>query len=153
VNLRTYVTQQGLPGITFFDIKANNIIQVFLNRLAGLPYRTAYIERKYGDVEKYKLSAQKQTLLNITYTVGEKLQQKTDLDTWVTERYYNFQQPKKRLWKYPIHHWEWPLQQITLHEATINYYFNGIRLTENDIALAHYVDLESVLFWPMRPLK
>lgn len=147
VNLRTYVTDGNMPGVCFHDIKANNAVQVFFNRLIGLPYRQSTITRTANGDERYQLHNAKQTMLDLAFTTGDALQQKSPLDKWLTERYCCYQQTATGTYRYPIHHIEWPLQQVQLQRAEVNWNYKSIHLTENRIELVHYSPGLSVLFW------
>lgn len=148
INLRTYVTANSIPGVTFLDIRANNLIQVLANRIVGLPYKQAPIERDIKTVHKYAMNA-KNSLVDISYIVNDSSTQKSELDKWLTERYCSYQQVNKRVYRYPIHHFEWPLKQIQVKSIDIQYDYKTLHCTENSIDLAQYSEGVSVLFWLM----
>jgi uncharacterized protein YqjF (DUF2071 family) len=144
VNLRTYVVCNSIPGIHFLDIKANNQIQVWLNKTIGLPYRMSRINATSKD---YKLKS-KNIAADIKYQEGSAIANKTYLDRWLTERYCTYQQTETGLYMYPIHHIEWPLSYIEPKESSIAISYNGLELGRDDIALMHYSKGVDMLAWP-----
>ena len=78
INLRTYVTDGSIPGITFFDIRANNRVQVILNRMVGLAYQKARVTRKVSEGEKYASESKGEYVVDIEYTKGEHLKDKNN---------------------------------------------------------------------------
>jgi uncharacterized protein len=153
INLRTYVTDGSIPGITFFDIKANNCLQVFLNRMVGLPYKKAAIRREVNVVDKYITGHREEYFVDIEYIKGAPLKEKSNIDKWLTERYCSYQQINNKLFRYPIHHMEWPLKKVNLTKASVDYHYKKIQLSVKDIAIIHYSEGVSVLFWLMKKVN
>ena len=148
VNLRTYVTDGVRPGITFLDIKANNLVQVMLNRLVGLPYKRAAIHRENtaSAVSYYSMTGKHQKVISLVYKVEERIEEKAALDKWLSERYCNYQQVGGRLYRYNIHHYEWPLMTVSV-EGDINYTYEQLSFSLLNMTAAHYSKGVNVLFW------
>lgn len=129
LNIRTYIKYKGRAGGYFLSIEAGNRMACVLARqLSGMPYRHSYMSRKgeafiahnhqYGD--SFQLS----------YSPGKALEEKTELDLWLTERYSLSQESAKGIRYFDVHHAEWPVQEVAINDLTINYprfvsLFNG----------------------------
>ncbi|MBZ0098150.1 MAG: DUF2071 domain-containing protein [Taibaiella sp.] len=96
MNLRTYVTDGERRGIYFLSIEAGKLLSAYLSRrFSGLPYEKSKMQRKDGPHHSYK-SVNPRTLnfLDAEFKPGVKLSTKTELDKWLTERYYLFMNGK-----------------------------------------------------------
>src|SRR5437764_1027054 len=72
LNVRTYVTVNGIPGVHFFSLDAGNFIAVALARtLFHLPYLTRPIDRRYssGRCELYSNEGHLVTHADLCYTM------------------------------------------------------------------------------------
>jgi uncharacterized protein len=133
LNVRTYVTAQGKPGVWFFSLDAANSLAVFAARLSfHLPYFRARMkcrgadgwveyqsERSHGGAPAAAFEARYRP-------VGEFFEaQRGTLAYFLTERYCLYSAaPEARIYRGDIHHPPWLLQQA---EA---------RLTRNSMAEA-----------------
>lgn len=149
VNLRTYVTDGRQSGIYFFSLEAARWLPATLaNRISGMPYEPATINRSFGDIHRYAISnPRKDTTANILYKPGVDITGKTPLERWLTERYCVYLDLAEHLYRYQVHHISWPLQTVTLQEAHIRYRVGTQLLTEKDIASAQYSPGVQVLAW------
>ena len=50
---------------------------------------------------------------NIEFSIGKKMEKKSKLDEWLTERYALFQDTKTSINEFHIHHLEWEIDTIT----------------------------------------
>src|SRR5215470_18028101 len=129
LNVRTYVTIGGKPGVYFFSLDAENALAVAVARsLLRLPYFTArmevrcdsgrveYASRRTGGGTRAEFSAQYQP-------VGSAFQAEPGtLDYFLTERYclYNVD-GQFRVYRLEIHHLPW-----TLHRAEATFKVNSM---------------------------
>ena len=51
----------------------------------------------------------------------KKLNAKTELDKWLTERYALFQDTEYSINEFEMHHSEWPINEVDLYKADLNY--------------------------------
>ena len=120
LNLRTYITHGGKPGVFFFALEAANPVAVAVaRRWFHLPYFNARMsctplgedieyasERTHRDAEP--------ALFRGRYgpTAPVELAQKGSFEHWLTERYclYTLDQ-NRRVIRGEIHHAPWPLQK------------------------------------------
>ena len=94
-------------------------------RISELPYRYSNIERTKKQFKSSNLEYNDK--LNIEYTIGKELKEKTKLDKWLTERYALFQDSTKSINEFEIHHLEWPINEIQLEVVDLEYQrFNNL---------------------------
>jgi uncharacterized protein YqjF (DUF2071 family) len=161
LNVRTYVTVGGKPGVYFFSLDAGNPLAVAAARtMFHLPYFSAtmqveeqggwvhYSSRRAGSGE-----ARAQLVGKYRPTEPVKLAEVGSLEHFLTERYclYTFD-ASRHLYRLEIHHPPWPLQaaeaQFEVNTMTDG---GGIRLP--DMApLLHFAKRQDVVAWPMQSL-
>lgn len=146
INVRTYVKKEGKAGVYFLNIEAGKSLSVFVSKkLSGLPYEKAEMKRKK---ERYTSSnAKKHFQFDARYTIGEAVQQKTPLQTWLTERYCLYVYVKNTLYRYQIHHKVWELKEIRFEDLKVNYTLPGIQLTEKEVIAPNYSEGIQVVAW------
>lgn len=118
LNVRTYVTRDGKPGVYFFSLDAASVIAVTVARLTyHLPYFYAKmnVERRGNDVHytSRRLYKEMQAEYLGVYAPTGDLYQSTpgNLDHFLTERYCLYTADTKgRILRGEIHHAPWPLQ-------------------------------------------
>jgi uncharacterized protein YqjF (DUF2071 family) len=158
LNVRTYVTAGGRPGVWFFSLDAANRIAVEVaRRWFHLPYFYARMTaRKNGRQVIY--SSQRNDRrgsgkrLTARYEpLGERFHAKPGtLDYFLTERYCLYaQRPDGTLLRGEIHHAQWSLQAAAAEfdENTIAREF-GVEL--RGIPLLHFSKLQEVVVWAPR---
>lgn len=145
VNIRTYVKYQGKPGVYFLNMQGSKWVSCLVaKKLSDLPYSYAKMKRESG----YFSSTDKTNSehVEIKYGVGTELKNKTPLDKWLTERYALFQDTKRYINHFEIHHPEWPTYNLELKDLKINFpRFNSLINTSPD--LSHYSPGVQVLAW------
>lgn len=121
MNVRTYVTMGGKPGVYFFSLDAQNPLAVALaRRFFKLPYFTARMklrrERdgwiKYTSRRTHRGSPAAE--LRVRYRpMGEVYRSiRGSLDYWLTERYCLYTvDGDGTVYRAEIHHAQWPLQR------------------------------------------
>ena len=159
LNVRTYVTLNGRPGVYFFSLDANSAIAVAAARaLFHLPYfvATMSVERQGGQfVYTSVRDARTQGAAEFaaTYRPIGSVQKPTpgSLEYFLTERYCLYTVDRAfRARRLEIHHPPWPLQEA---EATIAVNTMaetaGIRLPST-APLLHFARRQDVITWPLR---
>ncbi len=123
LNLRTYVTTDGKPGVYFLHISAHKQFSAWVaKRLSGLPYEKSEIHRTLNDgIHTYALFNRKQRIaLKAEFTLKDGIRTKSALDSWLTERYCLYLDRGNKLIRYEIHHSEWKLYHIDLQKFIID---------------------------------
>lgn len=156
LNVRTYVTIQGVPGVYFFSLDAANPLFVIVARtLFSLPYFHARMEiMRKGTTIDYRsrrtraqdppanFQGRYHPIAPVTYaTPGS-------LPFWLTERYclYTCNQ-RGQVYRVDIHHGPWPLQEAEL-ETIDNTMARAHDIVLPDTApLLHYAQQQDVLAW------
>ena len=59
--------------------------------------------------------------MDIEFSIGKKVKEKSELDLWLTERYALFQDTEKSINEFEIHHLEWSINEINLNKLEFNY--------------------------------
>ncbi|WP_186580207.1 YqjF family protein [Aquibacillus kalidii] len=154
INVRTYVSKNGKPGVYFFSLDATNFLAVQVaKRFFYLPYQHATIStRQDGETihyhsnrpkeeGKYEFTASYQPTSDIFFA------QKGTLEHWLTERYCLYTTHHNKLFISEIVHDPWPLQQaeakITCNTMVPISEFQS----EQSEPLLHYSKSIDVLLW------
>ncbi len=158
INVRTYATVGGKPGVFFFSLDAGNALAVALARtFFHLPYYTARFEiARAGATLRYASQrsprgAPPGAFAAIYRPTGPVARARpATLEHWLTERYCLYTTDRHgRLLRGEIHHLPWPLQPA---EAEINRETlaraAGLALPATP-PLLHYADRLDVLVWPL----
>jgi uncharacterized protein YqjF (DUF2071 family) len=156
LNVRTYVTAGGKPGVWFFSLDATNPVAVRLARtLFSLPYYDARMaSNRRGDHVRYssqrthrgappaELQADYHPVGQVSYAPPGTLAH------WLTERYCLYAADGRgHVWRGDIHHVRWPLQTA---EATVqvNTMTQQIRMRLPDTPpLLHFARHQDVVGW------
>jgi len=119
LNVRTYVTHDGKPGVWFFSLDAANPIAVRAARATfNLPYMDARMSLIKDDSGKFDYRSERthrgepQAKFDATYhPSGEAFHAQTDtLEHWLTARYCLYSADRKgRLYRGEIDHGPWTL--------------------------------------------
>ena len=159
LNIRTYVTLQGIPGVYFFSLDASNPIAVAIARtFFHLPYYNAVMSsRRAGDSIRYHSKRTHRGIPSAEFEAVYRpvapiaFAQQGSLEQWLTERYCLYTvAPGKGVYRGDIHHVPWPLQLAELETKKDSMAIShGIHLPE--IApLLHYAQRQEVLIWPLK---
>jgi uncharacterized protein YqjF (DUF2071 family) len=160
INVRTYVTIEGKPGIYFLSLDADSRAAV---RAARHSYRLPYFRSRISMREE-----EKETSFNAMRVSGDgpeasfrarygpegqRLPQRPgSLERWLTERYclYAFDE-SERLHRGEIHHPPWPLHGAWAEiDASTMARPYGIDLEEEP--LLHFSARHDVALWPIAPI-
>ncbi len=161
VNVRTYVTVGGKPGIFFFSLDAASRLAVAAaRRFYRLPYfhaRMAMDGAARGQDLRFRSARASAdgppAQLDCDYRpAGRSFQaQPGSLEHWLTERYclYTLDE-RKRVHRGDIHHPPWPLQpgRATIRANTMAEPY-GLRPAGEP--LVHFCERQDVVFWPIQP--
>lgn len=157
LNVRTYVTLGGKPGVYFFSLDAESAIAVGLARsMLQLPYFTASMDvsREDGWVdywsERHVVAGAGAAEFNARYRPVGPVHHAVpgSLEHFLTERYclYNVDASFKA-YRLEIHHRAWPLQAAEA-EITVNTMADaaGVRLPST-APLLHFSKRQDTLCW------
>ena len=155
LNVRTYVTVDGKPGVYFFSLDATNLLAVkTAQTVYYLPYKHAEMSvNRSGDVIDYK---SKRKNGNHTFECTYKpisepyFAEKGSFDEWLTERYCLYTLNKNGIpLRCDILHRPWPLQHAEA-EIKVNTMLTkqGISV-ENDKPILHFAKKLEVRMWPL----
>lgn len=162
LNVRTYVTAEGRPGVWFFSLDAHNPVAVRLARLTfGLPYFDARMsceaaadEVRYSSVRTHR-GAPKAAFAARYRPVGEPFDSGPGtLEHFLTERYCLYA-PDRRggVRRGEVHHRLWPLQPAEAEVETLEMTGQiGVRLPDTEPVL-HFARHLDVLAWLPRRLE
>jgi uncharacterized protein len=123
INVRTYVTYGGKPGVYFFSLDASNLSAVWGARIFyRLPYWQASMRVKGKGSARIEYSSKRQhgpKPAELKCSYGPLLPQTFhgrpgSLEHFLTERYCLYSVTKKRLYRGNIHHLPWELQEASL---------------------------------------
>ncbi len=148
INIRVYITCKGKPSVYFLSMEGSKKTSCkVLKAVSKFPYRYSKMERSSLNFKsqnrKYNDS------FNIEYNVGNDIASKDETDLWLTERYAVFQDYKKSIIEYDVHHMEWPVNKIRIEKLELNYpRFN--HLINNSPDRIHYSKGIQVLAWNKR---
>jgi len=158
LNVRTYVTLTGTPGVYFFSLDATSVAALWAARtFYRLPYFHACMSIE-SDRDCFQYASRRHQInaeFRARYrpTSDIRLREKGSLERWVTERYCLYTVHHGRVFRAEIHHQQWPLQDA---EAEIE--FNsvaeaaGISLPQT-APLLHFARKLEVLLWPLQRIR
>lgn len=162
LNLRTYVTAGGKPGVWFFSLDAHNPVAVRLARATfGLPYFDAKMSCQTVDAEvRYRSIRTHRKAPSANFAAryrpaGEPFDsQPGSLESFLTERYCLYAADGKgRVRRGDIHHQMWPLQNAEVEIETLEMTGQiGVALPDTDPVL-HYSHRLDVLAWPPKKVE
>jgi len=159
VNVRTYVTVDGRPGIYFFSLDANSRLAVRGARLTyRLPYFRSRMSMSHGDgaIEMRAARASPDgpaaELVWRYRPDGAPLpRRRQSLERWLTERYCLYTLDDRGvIQRGEIHHPPWSLQPAM---ATIkaNSMAGALGVTLEGDPLLHYAERQDVVLWAIEP--
>ncbi|WP_106791658.1 YqjF family protein [Aquimarina sp. Aq78] len=120
INIRTYVKSNTKTGVYFLSIEGGtNLSCKIAKKISELPYRYSKIKR--SENRYLSINSEFKDELDIPFSIGEEITDKSVLDKWLTERYALFQDTEKSINEFEIHHLEWPIQKIEVTNLKVNY--------------------------------
>jgi len=160
INVRTYVTVDGKPGIYFLSLDADSCAAV---RAARYSYRLPYFRSRISMSEREKETSFSGMRVSddgpgASFQArygpeGERLPQRPgSLERWLTERYCLYTLDEDELlYRGEIHHPPWPLQQASA-EIDLNTMARPYGIVLEDEPLLHFSARQDVALWPIRPI-
>src|SRR5919109_427373 len=160
LNVRTYVTAGGKPGIWFFSLDASSQLAVeAARRIYKLPYFRARIsaDRWDGWIEFDSSRADSGSaplVFSAHYRpAGDELTaQPGSLEEFLTERYCLYAvDDRGRLHRAEIHHSPWPLRPAEARIELNTMAPDDLELPD-ERPLLHFAAVQDVVVWPLRPV-
>jgi uncharacterized protein YqjF (DUF2071 family) len=158
LNVRTYVTYGGKPGVYFFSLDAGNLAAVWAARtFYHLPYfNAAMSSQDLGGNIHYssrRLRGAAEFRGHYRPTVETRLREGGSIANWLTERYCLYTTHRGLVYRGEIHHAPWPLQNAEAQfETNTVTSAAGISLPVT-APLLHFARRLEVLIWPLRPAE
>lgn len=160
LNVRTYVHRDGVPGVWFFSLDANNAPAVWAARtFVHLPYFKADISLEqdgrnidYSSTRTH--SGAPKAKLNTSWEIGAELQEaKPDsLVFFLTERYCLYTSNRDKLYRLRIFHPPWPLREAKLSSCSSTMIEALGIPSPADEPLIHYAEELNVEIYPLLAL-
>jgi len=155
LNVRTYVTYGGKPGVYFFSLDAASRLAVWGARtFYKLPYFFAkmHVRDHEGWTEYTSSRASSPAEFRGHYRPCGPVQLRApgSLEHWLSERYCLYTVSGRNVYRSEIHHPQWPLQ-----DAEADFQSNtmaaaaGVTLP-SAIPLLHFSKTLDVLIWPLK---
>ena len=122
VNVRTYVTRDGIPGVWFCSLDINRLLPTLVARGAySLPYCFGTVHHKRrGDVVTTTVQrrwpcATSGAITAIEVEVGSAIEAPTDLEHFLSARWGLYSSTRRGTLRYAaVDHEQWPLYRATL---------------------------------------
>lgn len=155
LNVRTYVTCGGKPGVYFFGLDAANLPAVWAARtFFHLPYFHAEMNstERDGTIRYSSCRYDAPAELRAAYrpTSAGRPRDKNSIEHWLAERYCLYTLHRAQVYRCEIHHQPWPLQDAEA-EFEINTMAAAAEITLPDTKpLLHFARRLEVLIWPLR---
>ena len=152
LNVRTYVTRDGKPGIWFFSLDAASTLMVeSAKRLYRLPYNRAQMtHRRVSDAVLFE-SARSGAAFSGSYRGSGPLfrPEPGSLEEFLTERYCLYTEDGGRPYRAEIHHRPWELQQ---GEATVDLNTVSPLPLPNEPPHVLFSPRQDAVVWSLEPL-
>jgi uncharacterized protein len=157
LNVRTYVSYKGIPGVWFFSLDARSRLAVWGARtFFHLPYRYAEMTLdQVGDTIHYDSRRVERGYpnadLRAVWQIGDELPKSEpgSLAYFLTERYCLYSAKNQKLYRCRILHPHWPLRKAQLAECNSTM-IEAVGLpTPDQSPLLHYAETISVKIWPL----
>jgi uncharacterized protein YqjF (DUF2071 family) len=155
LNVRTYVTYGGKPGVFFFSLDAASPLAVWAARAAyHLPYFYArmHVQDNDGWIQYTcsRASSEAEFLARYRPLNPPQLHEPRSLEHWLTERYCLYTVSGAAVYRAEIHHPQWPLQDAEAEFQTNTMAAAaGIEFPLSP-PLLHFAKSLDVLIWPLQ---
>lgn len=155
INVRTYVSYKGIPGVYFFSLDAANLSAVLGARFAyALPYYHAKFEvKKQAEGVSYascRLQRPGPAEFRATYRPSSDVHSyelpERSLERFLSERYCLYAVTKRHVYRTVVHHLPWPLQSAEA-EIEHNTMTMPIGIPLSEAPLLHFSEFMDVLTW------
>jgi hypothetical protein len=154
LNIRTYVTYGGKPGVYFFSLDAGNRMAVWGARaFYHLPYFFADMksENVGSEIEYHSLRRGAQAEFRGRYGPGAPVEfrQPGSLEYWLCERYCLYTVHREKVDRGQIHHAPWPLQDACAQIGANSMASAAGIILPDAKPLLHFAKRQEVLVWPL----
>jgi len=150
INIRTYVTANNKTGVYFLSIEGGTSLSCKIAKaISELPYRYSKIQRTENQYRSQNSEFNDQ--LDIEFSIGKEVTEKSALDIWLTERYALFQDTNTAINEFEIHHIKWPINEIEIKKAVVNY-SRFSKLLKGKPDLVQYSKGVQVIAWDKKKL-
>ncbi len=156
VNVRTYVTAGGKPGVYFFSLDAGSALTVLgASAWYALPYFLADARvSKRGELVRFRSRREHagapaaEFVADYRPASDARRPARSALARWLTERYCAYSKSADGVMRTEIHHAPWPLQraEVRVHASSL-LPTAGFAVTEPP-RLAHYAERVDARIWP-----
>jgi hypothetical protein len=153
LNVRTYVTHGGKPGVYFFSLDAGSRLAAWAARMTyHLPYFYAEMSVRESDgrIDYHSIRDQAELKARYRPIAPVRLRHRGSIEHWLSERYCLYTVARNSVYRAEIHHEPWPLQ-----DAECDFFANsmaasaGIQLPGIQ-PLLHFAKRLNVLIWPLK---
>lgn len=154
LNVRTYVTHGGKPGVYFFSLDAGSRIAAWVARKSyHLPYFHSRMSSVHQDgwIHYHSVRGPAAEFKGKFRPIAPiQFRNPGTIEHWLTERYCLYTTHKNSIYRAEIHHQPWPL-----HNAECEFSVNsmpasaGIQLPTLQ-PLLHFAERLQVLIWPLQ---
>jgi uncharacterized protein YqjF (DUF2071 family) len=154
LNVRTYVTYGGKPGVYFFSLDAANLPAVWAARaFYHLPYFHAEMtsQERNGVIDygsrRHRIPAE----LRGSYRPASEVRprEKGSVEYWLTERYCLYTIHRGQVYRGEIHHPPWALQDAEAEFQTNTMSAAAKIVLPASKPLLHFARRQDVLIWPL----
>lgn len=155
LNVRTYVTRSGRPGVYFFSLDAASLPAVRTARaIYHLPYFLADMQVKGNGQEIAYISSRRnaEAEFRARYAPAASVECRKPgtIEHWLTERYCLYTVHHQTVYQGEIHHVPWPLQNASA-EINVNSMARAAGISLPDTRpLLHFAKRLDVVVWPLR---
>jgi uncharacterized protein len=158
INVRTYVTAEGKPGIWFFSLDTSSLIAVEAARRAyKLPYFHARIALDRDEDRIHYSSARRNAIRPFVFgatcePVGMAFEPESGtLEHFLTERYCLYAADESGLYRAEIHHPPWRILSAEVSIDLNTMPPDGLELDGEP--LCHVAERQDVVIWPLERLS
>lgn len=158
LNVRTYVTYKGTPGIYFFNLDASKLFAVIGGKVGTLlPFRKSNMTWKKRNPD-YCFIGKTETMNQQIETFDVRFRPKTNpyvlpndcLPAWLYERYCFFIDSKKQMYRGDIHHARWKVSDMDIQIKQNSMASFLPRTYFEQQPLIHYSSIQHAYLWPLR---
>ena len=158
LNVRTYVTLDGKPGVYFFSLDVTSRAAVWAARtFYHLPYFRARMKVKLsGDKVNYfaqRFSSPAELRIHYWPTSLVRLREPGSIEHWLTERYCLYTIAHDKVYRAEIHHMQWRLQDSAAQIENNSFTSTASISVPSVQPLLHFSKRLDVLIWPLRQVR
>lgn len=151
INIRTYVKMNNKTGVYFLSIEGGTKLSCKIAKfISDLPYRYSTIERTSKLYSSSNLNFKDE--LCFEFEIGKQIEQKSEVDNWLTEKYALFQETDNYINEYEIHHFPWVVNDVDVKNLKC-FYPRFMYLLNNKPDKMQYSKGVKVLAWGKNRIK